>query len=259
MRSTASLLLILADINAVARAAPITPSHGLQAQGEFLKDRVCTCENGEPVAGAACMKDGLNECISCNDGYMLQMIDESPGAGNACVPRPDGVAGIGSKHKHKDEVQQEMLDPSVPCNCANGIAAVGAACTYPGSNICASCDAKHVLYGKFCVMKPPPEDDDGTLPFTPGMTKKHKHKHTDETVQEQHVNKCICEGGTPATGAACTQDGTNNCVACDPGHVLDSDGDPADGKFCVLQPPAVHEPGIPYKHKHSKFSQGGAA
>ena len=33
-------------------------------------------------------------------------------------PRPDGVAGIGSKHKHKDEVQQEMLDPSVPCNCA---------------------------------------------------------------------------------------------------------------------------------------------
>ena len=39
MRSTASLLLILADINAVARAAPITPSHELQAQGQFLKDR----------------------------------------------------------------------------------------------------------------------------------------------------------------------------------------------------------------------------
>jgi hypothetical protein len=151
--------------------------------------------------------------------------------------------------------------PVATCTCDRGTAALGPACTESSASTCTSCDEGFVLRldagsHESC----PTVEHDGCCSCfsdevgTPngrwdngqccGHCTDLCHDNANK-VGTCVANKCTCDGGTTATGFACTHDGAAICTACDEGFVLHTDNVNTDNvNACVY---TVHvSPGNQY-------------
>jgi len=73
-----------------------------------LKNKICTCDKGQPVTGPDCPEDGMNFCQSCDD--------------------------------RRETVQKDGSCLENVCSCKNGLAPKGKRCEQNGLETCVRCD-----------------------------------------------------------------------------------------------------------------------
>ena len=86
--------------------------------------RVCDCDNGHGVSDGTCFMDGVQHCVECDEGYMMEI-----------QYHMDDI--------HYNHVCVEIPEPTVVieniCNCAFGEPKMGADCLVDGAHSCESC------------------------------------------------------------------------------------------------------------------------
>lgn len=185
---------------------------------------ICTCRNGTPVEGGACVYP-REQCNDCKKGYEL-----SKRGGNLCVPK---------------------------CTCQGGTPARGVACGPKPRKFCGVCDEGHTGPTqdgeciKICFCKHGLAVAPKKCPVN-GQEACEKDKcfegfSFDPGKQTCEVNKCKCSAKGEkfaVVGAACPKVGEERCQRCARGFVFSNgqcaenkckceNGTPASGELCL--------------------------
>ena len=173
-------------------------------------NKVCTCTDGTGSTGAACPNHDAAKCSSCNDGFYgtnylchKKICACTNGNGFKGVNCPGHGQAKCKSCKNGWHLEGKQCKKNI-CECSNGIGTEKTACPIHGAAKCVGCVGQYVLRADECS------------PWKICSSSEYEKTAPSTTADRAcEVKECTCaNGGTSATGSACSSHGAAKCVGC---------------------------------------------